>query len=366
MANPDWNEETAAYFDQLQNSDSVNWGVFSYSMPGTDGSMNPGEAGYDSMLTKSKNMQEAIEEAWNYDFDIYPTYTHLEHAFPVNMAKELAGGNGTNGKPVLQFTFQFTTNNNIVADNITPMFDILRGEYDETFRKLAQDIKEYGAPVLFRLNNEMNTDWTSYCGMITLLDPDIFVMTWQRLYDIFTEEGVDNCIWIWNPIATSCPYSSWGEDLCYNPGVEYFQLLGATSYEMNNGTGSTYEERASGVLSFEEHYSSLYEKNSGVWDEYSVIISEFACGSGGSVTGELGRNGDIQADWVEAMFEDLNAEDKPAWVSQIKGAVWFNCNDYSGSLITNRLRFIDPDGYNNETYDDLAATVEAFRKGLNP
>ena len=84
------------------------------------------------------------------------------------------------------------------------------------------------------------------------------------------------------------------------------------------------------------------------------------------MTGGLGRNGDIQADWVEAMFEDLNAEDKPAWVSQIKGAVWFNCNDYSGSLITNRLRFIDPDGYNNETYDDLAATVEAFRKGLNP
>lgn len=366
VANPGWNEETAAYFDQIQNADSVSWGVFSYSMPGTAGSLNPGESGYDSMLARSANMKEAVEEAWGYKYDIYPTYTHLEHAFPVNMAKELAGGNGKNGKPVLQFTFQFTTNNNLVAENITPMFDILRGEYDQTFHKLARDIKEYGAPVLLRLNNEMNTDWTSYCGMITLLDPDIFVMTWRRMYDIFTEEGVDNCIWIWNPIATSCPYSSWGEDLCYNPGTEYFQLLGATSYEMNNGTGSTYEERASGVLSFEEHYSSLHEKNSGVWDAYSVIISEFACGSGGDYSGELGRNGDIQADWVREMFEDLNAEEKPAWVSQIKGAVWFNCNDYSGTQITNRLRFIDPDGYNNETYGDLADTVAAFREGLNP
>ncbi len=366
VANPDWNEETAAYFDQIQNADSISWGAFSYSMPGTSNGLNPGQSYYDTYLTRSRNMQEAIEEAWGYDFDIYPTYTHILDAFPVNMAKELAGGNGTNGKPVLQFTYQYTTNNNIVADNITPMFDILRGEYDETFRKLAQDIKEYGAPVLFRLNNEMNTDWTSFCGLITLLDPDIFVMTWQRLYDIFTEEGVDNCIWIWNPVANSAPYSSWGEDLCYNPGVEYFQLLGATSYEMNNGTGTTYEQRAANVLSFEEHYSSLYEKNSGVWDEYSVIISEFACGSGGSATGELGRNGDIQADWVEAMFEELNAAEKADYVKQIKGAVWFNCNDYSGSLINNRLRFIDPEGWNNETYDDLAATVEAFRNGLNP
>lgn len=124
------------------------------------------------------------------------------------------------------------------------MFDILRGRHDEAFRRLAKDIKAYGKPVLFRLNNEMNTDWTSYCGMITLLDPDIFVMTWQRLYDIFEEEGVDNCIWIWNPIADSCPYSSWGEDLCYNPGTEYFQLLGATSYEMNNGTTLTSSRNA--------------------------------------------------------------------------------------------------------------------------
>ena len=98
-----------------------------------------------------------------------------------------------------------------------------------------------------------------------------------------------------------------------------------------------------------------------------MIISEFACGSGGSATGVLGRNADIQADWVEAMFEDLNAEDKPAWVSQIKGAVWFNANDYNAQgEIMNRLRFLDPDGQRGETYDDLSATVEAFRNGLNP
>ena len=366
--NPNWSAETKAYYEQLCASDTVNWGVFSYSMPGGINELNPGDSSYDNFLSNSKRMQAAIEDGWNYKFDIYPTYTHIGsgtnadnfsgHYFPLAMAKELAGGNGVNGKPVLQFTYQFTLNNNNTDSNATPMFDILRGKFDGHFRRLAQDIKAYGKPVLFRLNNEMNTDWTSYCGMLSLLDPDIFNMTWQRLYNIFEEEGVDNAIWIWNPIADSCPYSSWGEDLCYFPGVEYVQLLGGTSYEMNNYEASA---AASSVISFESHYSSLYEKNKAAFSQWSMILSEFACGSGGDYSGALGRNGGVQAQWVTDMFECLNAENAADWVKQIKGAVWFNCNDYVGTKITNRLRFIDPD---SRSYDDLAPTVEAFRKGF--
>ena len=62
--------------------------------------------------------------------------------------------------------------------------------------KQQYDPKEYHHPILFRLNNEMNTDWTSYAGIITLLDPDIFIASWKRLYEIFQQEQVDNCIWI--------------------------------------------------------------------------------------------------------------------------------------------------------------------------
>lgn len=61
------------------------------------------------------------------------------------------------------------------------MFDVLRGKFDDFFASLARDVKSYEQPVLFRLNNEMNTDWTSYCGMVTLLDPDIFIMTWAKI-----------------------------------------------------------------------------------------------------------------------------------------------------------------------------------------
>ncbi len=363
-ADPDWNTETKEYFDQLMAQDFGGWGVFSYSMPGGENELHAGQPNYDEYLRKSKEMQEYIENTiWGgKKYDIYPTYTHIQHAFPTDMAKELAGGNGKNDKPVLQFTYQYTTNNNLVDGEVTPAFDILRGKYDEKFRALAQGIKEYGKPVLFRLNNEMNTDWTSYSGIMSLLDPDIFVMTWQRLYDIFREEGVDNCIWIWNPIADSCPYSSWGEDLCYFPGKDYVQFLGGTSYEMNNYDTNT--AALASMKTFQAHYSNLYNKNKAAFSRWGVILSEFACGSGGNASGALGRNAGAQAKWVTDMFNAINAASPEPYVKQIKGYVWFNCNDYSGTQITNRLRFADPEGQRGESYDDLSATHEAFRAGF--
>ena len=58
------------------------------------------------------------------------------------------------------------------------------------------------------------------------------------------------------------------------------------------------------------------------------------------------------------MFCDQNAKEKPDWVKQIKGAIWFNCNDLIDSKVSNRLRFIDPDN------DPDNITVEAFREGF--
>ena len=359
--NPNWDTETLNYYNKLLNTEYVNWGVFSYSMPGDSNGLHAGQSNYDNTLRNSKYVQNLIEEAWNHKYEIYPTYTHLIHAFPTDMAKELAGGNGFDDLPVLQFTYQFTTNNNLVDQELTPMFDILRGNYDDTFRSLAQGIKEYGKPVLFRLNNEMNTDWTSYCGMMTLLDPDIFTMTWQRLYDICEEVGCTNMIWIWNPIARSCPYSSWGEDLCYFPGLDYVQLLGGTSYEFNNYSASS---AAAEIQSFKELYEALFAKNCKSFStEWKLIISEFACGSGGAYSGVEGRNAKLQAQWVEDMFKEMNSATPSDYIKQIRGAVWFNCNDYVGNVISNRLQLVAKPS-SGEKYDDLADTMAAFRQGF--
>lgn len=367
VANPNWNAATKAFYEDFISAESVRWGVFSMSMPGYRDEWQKTDSNYSYVLNLSQQYQQGLEAAFDRKYDIYPTYTALAYAgervkFPVYMAQELAGGNGfeeKEGKPVLQFTYQFTGNNNLMG--ATPMFDIMRGEYDAQFHELARDVKNYGAPVLFRLNNEMNSDWTSYCGLITLLDPDIFSITWRRLYDIFEEEKVDNAIWIWNPIAESCPYSGWGEDLCYFPGKEYVQLLGGTYYELNNYNAA---QAAASCKSFRNMYTSLYEKNKTAFSKWAMILSEFGCGSGGDYSGELGRNRDVQLKWVKDMFAEFNAAKKEDYIKQIKGAIWFNGNDYNGTQITNRYQIYDPRN-NNSSYSDLLPLLQAFREGFS-
>ena len=357
-----WNAETSAYYDKLLTQTETDFGFFTHSMvPKSDST-------YSTQYSRIRTEYERFTSTMDMEYGIMPTYTHLKygstyHQFPTDMAKAFAGGNGFNGKPVLQFTYQFTTNNNVTLNSANPIFEILRGNHDAQFRRLAKDIKAYGKPVLFRLNNEMNTDWTSYCGMTTLLDPDFFIQSWQRLYDIFEEEGVDNCIWIFNPVATTTPYCSWGEDLCYMPGADYMQVFGLTNYEMGNG---------SSLKSFQKLYTDVYNKSEPNFGNFPWIISEFAAGAGGERqydwttdewnTTTLGRNADKQAQWVTEMFNCLNNKDDDAnaFARNIVGAVWFSCNDYttinSKSYIVNYLA-VD---------STSTATVEAFRNGFNP
>lgn len=375
-----WNSETKAYYEKLQNQSYVDWGFFSYSMPSDTVSSSEYENQGQRILAEKKR----LEEAFDYKYDILPTYMHIGwqndnqnndtskmpfHYFPKRMAKAMANGNGFDGKPVLQFTYQFTLHNNTDLEGYTPMFDILRGVYDNHFRMLAQNIKEYQKPVLFRLNNEMNTDWTSYCGMITLMDPDIFIQTWIHLYNIFEEVGVDNAIWIFNPIAVSCPYSNWGDYLNYMPGSEYVQLLGLTSYEMGNDKQN--------YRSFEDHYQTLFAKNSPYFDNFPAIISEFAAGAGGEYQfnydkdqyekTEAGRNQDKQTAWVNEMFRYFNATDKDSFpfVKNIKAAVWFSCNDVVSLPDEDNPSQTKSYSYNFLKLDEsLTSTLEAMKQGL--
>ncbi|MBR1872905.1 MAG: hypothetical protein IJ795_06845 [Bacteroidales bacterium] len=348
---PHWNEATRKYYHKLLEQKTLDFGVFAQTLP------FDGENDFDRYAARLESETTRLEgpEGLDHRYEILPTYCHISwystmSYFPLSIAKEWAGGDGFNGKRVIQFTYQFTTDNNSVSSSNpggvrTPMWDILRGKYDDHIATIASQIKEYGAPVLLRLNNEMNTDWTSYCGMMTLLDPEVFRLTWRRMYDIFIENGVDNVIWIWNPQDVSCPYSNWGEDLPYYPGGDYVQVLGLTSYEFNNGTS---------VTSFRDRYTRLYEKNKELFGSMPCIIGEFACGAGGETSGELKRNQAVQARWVSDMFDEFAAWDANPYLQNIKGAVWFSANDYSGSQIVNQLSLDS----------DLTLTLQAFREGF--
>ena len=348
--NPNWSEETKAYYEFLQNRTDVGFGAFHEG--------NSDE--YTEWLWG--------EEALNATPDVYMTYLHMgwygTYADPketFDRADAFAGGNGFDGKPVFNLTYQFTETNNATGGVYTPMFDILRGRHDDYFRSLAGFMKDYAKPIIFRVNNEMNTDWTDYCGMMTLLDPDIFQMTWRHVYDLFEEEGVNNLIWVINPISTTCPYCNWGEALCYMPGADYVQMLGLTHYQMNNERFQTmYTETANKMLPYYENYP---------W-----ILGEFACGAGGNAvydyglngyrTTTLGRNIGYQTQWVEGMIDCFEHSQDPGYefCSRIKLAVWFSCNDYAD---------VDGDGQYTDIINYLKLdeacmpTIEKLRDYLN-
>ncbi len=342
-----WNDETRAYYDKLMNQTDVDWGFF-----------------YEG------NKQEYIdwmasEKGIDYKPEIFMTYYHIGWYntmtyLDLDFLNANAGGNGFDDKPVLNLTYQFTTTNNDIS-GFTPMFDIMRGKYDDHFRRLAQDIKKYGKPVIFRLNNEMNTDWTSYCGVVTLLDPDIYRVCWQRLYNIFMEEGVDNTIWVFNPITITCPYCDWGEYECYYPGDEYCQMLGLTYYENANNAS---------LESFKAIYTKTYNKYKNSFINFPWIIGEFACGCGGEkmydwgkrgyVDTTLARNAKSQASWCREMFKCFadNQSEANVFCRNIKVAVWFSANDYVSvggkNCVTNYLKLDER----------LADTLAVFREWL--
>lgn len=111
-----------------------------------------------------------------------------------------------------------------------PILDVYRGKKDGDLTRVAKQLAHYGETTLFRLNNEMNSDWTCWSAVNAMLDPEIFTDTWIRMYNIFEEAGANaNCIWVWNPQADySIPKANWNEVRTYMPGPEYVDMIGVT------------------------------------------------------------------------------------------------------------------------------------------
>lgn len=313
-----WSSETRAAYDKIANGNQLQWGIFATDIYGK---------GIDITIPE-------IEKKIDYKFDLTLAYVHFGDEFPLEFMRK----NYDNGKMV-ELTYQITSSNNEKIMGYTPNLDLYRGLKDEEIRAFARGAKEFGHPFLFRLNNEMNSDWTSYSGIVNLSDPDIFVSNWQRVYRIFAEEGVNNAIWIFNPNDRDFPPCRWNHHAAYYPGNEYVQILGVTGYN----TGTYYQqENAEEWREFEEIYDEIVKSYSPFFSEFPWIITEFASSS-------IGGN---KVKWINSMFSVL-----PKY-PLIKVAVWFSSADY------------DPrpgkKGVVSRPYwlDETPQTLEAFGKGV--
>ena len=309
-----WSPETAALYKKLSEPQNMLWGIF-------DGGHNLSE----------------LEKSLDYKFDIILVYFHLDEEFPAEIIQKYYD----EGR-IVELTLQLTLNNNENLYAASPVLDMRRGVHYEKIAEFARQAKAFGHPFLFRLNNEMNSDWTSYGGVNNLLDPDLFVENWRMVYKIFEDEGVDNAIWIFNPNDRDCPPARWNSFIAYYPGNEYTHILGLTGY--NNGN---YYNAVTGEIwrEFELIYDTAVRAYGGLFDRFPWVITEFASSSAG---------GD-KVKWINGMFKTLQKNKYP----KLSAAVWFNYADYDF-----RPEYA---GQVSRPYwiDETPKILEAFKKGLH-
>ena len=333
---PHWNETTKTYYENLMQQDHVDWGIFSYKLQTTGWKVN-----IPLFEKKTEFTFPIISEYVHYGAQSSITAQLRPNDFPTKFADQVEA----DGR-MMQVTYQYTVNNNMDMTFYSPSLDIYRGtdEAMDILRNFAEGAAEFDQPFFFRLNNEMNTDWTSYCAMANMLDPDIFQQTWITLYDLFTETGANEyAMWVFNGFDNSYPPYKWCDYRCYMPDSQYVDLIGLTGYNMGTnddgqGTWKSFSELYDGICE-----SAGYSK---YFSDWPWIISEFGCVS----RDKEGQDVEAKAAWVTEMFDCFEQNKYP----NIKVAVWFNANDYDqNGNVTNKL-IIDKD----------PEVVEAFKEGF--
>lgn len=303
----DLNKETAAFYDNyFTDKLPLKWGI------------------YDPWSFSWPDNFAGLEKKLDYHFDFLVWYQNIDMEFPLDVLENAYQDNRYVELTLQTMSFEEEKNQGI-------SYEILKGSYDDFLHDYARQLKEFGHPVLFRLNNEMNGDWCSYSSFYSSRDAEIFKGVWRYIYNIFRENGVDNVLWVWNPHDLSFPGFKWNHYLNYYPGDEYVDIVGLTGY--NTGTyhqGELWRDFASIYYPLYDEYCALFT--------HPLMITEFACSSVG---------GD-KIEWLEDMFVQI------ADLDRLRVAIWFNG--------------IDLDSYGNPAriyrMDENEAMIETFAAGL--
>ncbi len=302
------NEETERLFnDYFVNSNQLKWGVYSEK---------PVDVEWDIL--------RQLESKVDYKFQFIIRYQSLNTGFPLEAMKI-----AYNEKRYVELTMQTMFYG---QDNSSVIYDILQGKHDEYFTQYAKDVKSFGHPILFRLNNEMNGDWCVYSSFYSSKDTDLYTAVWKHIYQIFEENGVDNMLWVWNPNDADLPPFKWNHYLNYYPGDEYVDIVGLTGY--NTGTyypGEVWEE-------FDEIYDSVYEEYVTLFEK-PLMITEFGSNSVG---------GD-KVKWVESMFNHIKN------YPRLRVAIWWSHTDYDNNQNPARIY----------TMDENEELIETFKTGFH-
>jgi hypothetical protein len=172
---------------------------------------------------------------------------------------------------------------------------IAAGNQDALIRKRADALKEYGKPVMLRYMWEMNLPANQFFRQLCydpatdspngIFSATEFIAAWDRMRQIFLQEGATNVIWLWNPSGSNDP-------LRYYPGPSEVDWIGFDKYDDTS-------------TPFAETYAQSY-------DWLAPLGKPI-------VVGETGAAAAIQSTFFESAVATLKSQ-----YPLVKGYVYFN------------------------------------------
>jgi mannan endo-1,4-beta-mannosidase len=242
-----------------------------------------------------------IEKDLDFKFEIIMDYYSFN--VPFSQAKERMQTLYDDNRVMLVTLQPFVSRSVKDFDGACLIPRIVNGEYDSFLYQWANGLKTIGQPVFLRFGNEMNGDWDDWCSWFYSLDPDLYILAWDRIYTIFNMVGANNVYFVWNPHDRTYPNYNWNKEFLYYPGDSKVDWIGLTAY--NNGVTRSNEQ----WREFDECYTQVYLEYMTKYHSKPFMITEFA-------SNEVGGD---KAQWITQGFPLLQQK-----FPNIRIAIWWN------------------------------------------
>ncbi|HSC20589.1 MAG TPA: glycosyl hydrolase [Solirubrobacterales bacterium] len=179
--------------------------------------------------------------------------------------------------------------------------EIVEGKKDSYFKTWATAVKNYGYPLFFRWEWEMNGTWFPY-GSEVASNPTLYKEVWWHLHKLFEEQGASNITWVWCP-NLSFPGSTSLSSLY--PGNEYVDWTCLDGYNFGKNP-----EQPDSWKSFSTLYKTSYEELLSLAPTKPIMIGEMA-------STEYGGE---KSAWIT----DAIGTQIPTNFPKIKAMLWYN------------------------------------------
>ncbi len=187
---------------------------------------------------------------------------------------------------------------NPLENHVDYLDQINRGQLDDYIDQFAQQVQEYGHPVIIRFGHEMNGNWYPWGQR-----PEEYIQAYRRVVQIFRDRQITNASWMWSVNATTVPWEPISQSVDrFYPGADFVDIVGIDGFNFGNDQWT----------SFANIFQAAYSHLTNQYSQHPIVISETA-------SSELGGS---KSGWIEAML----TSDLPQKFPLITEIVWFNLN----------------------------------------